>query len=98
MIAAVRHALASGVNWIDTAAVYGLGHSEALVGRAIAGLPESERPYLFTKVGLVWDPTDPQTPPRRTMNPTSVRREVEDSLRRLNVERIDLYQALAGHR
>ncbi|MFE3652555.1 aldo/keto reductase [Streptomyces sp. NPDC059152] len=91
-IAAIRHAVAAGVNWIDTAAVYGLGHSEELVGRALAGLPESERPYVFTKVGLVWDPTDPQAPPRRTMKPTSVRREIEDSLRRLGVGRIDLYQ------
>ncbi|MFI1198536.1 aldo/keto reductase [Streptomyces sp. NPDC020883] len=91
-VAAIRHALTSGVNWIDTAAVYGLGHSETLVGKAIAGLPRSEHPYVFTKVGMVWDPTDPQAPPRSTMQPASVRREVEDSLRRLNVEHIDLYQ------
>ncbi|KUJ65089.1 aldo/keto reductase [Streptomyces albus subsp. albus] len=91
-IAAIRHAVASGVNWIDTAAVYGLGHSEELVGKAIADLPEADRPYVFTKAGLVWDPADPQAAPRRTMEPASVRREVEDSLRRLGVERIDLYQ------
>jgi aryl-alcohol dehydrogenase-like predicted oxidoreductase len=91
-VAAIRHAVASGVNWIDTAAVYGLGHSEELVGRAIAGLPASERPYVFTKVGLVWDPADPTAAPRRIMKPESVRREVEDSLRRLGVEHIDLYQ------
>ncbi|NUR83202.1 MAG: aldo/keto reductase [Nonomuraea sp.] len=91
-IAAIRHAIASGVNWIDTAAVYGLGHSEELVGKAIADLPEADRPYVFTKAGLVWDPSDPQAAPRRIMNPASVRREVEDSLRRLNVDRIDLYQ------
>ncbi|WP_267881429.1 MULTISPECIES: aldo/keto reductase [unclassified Streptomyces] len=59
-VAAIRHALTSGVNWIDTAAVYGLGHSETLVGKAIADLPQSERPYVFTKVGMVWDPTAPR--------------------------------------
>ncbi|MFE0374111.1 aldo/keto reductase [Streptomyces inhibens] len=91
-IAAIRHAVASGVNWIDTAAVYGLGHSEELVGKAIAGLPEAERPYIFTKAGLVWDPDNPQAAPRRIMKPASVRREIEDSLRRLGVDRIDLYQ------
>jgi aryl-alcohol dehydrogenase-like predicted oxidoreductase len=91
-IAAIRHAVGAGVNWIDTAAVYGLGHSEELVGKAIAALPEGERPYVFTKAGLVWDPADPQASPRRIMKPASVRREVEDSLRRLGVERIDLYQ------
>ncbi|MFI9818719.1 aldo/keto reductase [Saccharothrix variisporea] len=91
-IAAIRHALDAGVNWIDTAAVYGLGHSEELVGKAIADLPDADRPYVFTKAGLVWDPADPTAPPRRVMAPASVRREVEDSLRRLRVEHIDLYQ------
>ncbi|MEV0534988.1 aldo/keto reductase [Kitasatospora sp. NPDC050463] len=91
-IAAIRHAIASGVNWIDTAAVYGLGHAEELVGKAVADLPEADRPYLFTKVGLVWDPDNPLAAPRRTMEPAGVRREIEDSLRRLGVERIDLYQ------
>jgi aryl-alcohol dehydrogenase-like predicted oxidoreductase len=91
-VAAIRHAIASGVNWIDTAAVYGLGHSEELVGRAIAGLPAADRPFVFTKAGLVWDPDDPAAAPRRIMRPDSVRREVEDSLRRLNIDHIDLYQ------
>ncbi|MEV0090709.1 aldo/keto reductase [Streptomyces sp. NPDC050738] len=91
-IAAIRHAVESGVNWIDTAAVYGLGHSEELVGKAVAQLPESDRPYLFTKAGLVTDPAHPQAAPRRIMKPASVRRELDDSLRRLGVERIDLYQ------
>ncbi|XVV07340.1 aldo/keto reductase [Actinosynnema sp. CA-248983] len=91
-IAAIRHAVTSGVNWIDTAAVYGLGHSEELVGKAIADLPDADRPYVFTKVGLVWDPADPTAAPRRIMKPASVRRELEDSLRRLRVEHIDLYQ------
>ncbi|MBC2875022.1 MULTISPECIES: aldo/keto reductase [Streptomyces] len=91
-VAAIRHAVASGVNWIDTAAVYGLGHAEELVGKAVAGLPAAERPYLFTKAGLVWDPEHPQAAPRRIMKPASVRRELEDSLRRLGVDHIDLYQ------
>ncbi|MFF4287254.1 aldo/keto reductase [Streptomyces sp. NPDC001633] len=91
-VAAIRHAVAAGVNWIDTAAVYGLGHSEELVGKAVNDLPEAERPYLFTKVGLVWDPDNPQAAPRRIMKPASVRREIEDSLRRLGVDHIDLYQ------
>lgn len=91
-IAAIRHAVDSGVNWIDTAAVYGLGHSEHLVGKAISAYSDADRPYVFTKVGLVWDPENPQGAPIRTMKPASVRRELEDSLRRLGVERVDLYQ------
>lgn len=91
-LAAIRHALESGVNWIDTAPVYGLGHSEELVGQAIAGIPAPDRPYVFTKCGQVWDPADPSGPVRRVMDPDSVRREVEDSLQRLQIDRIDLYQ------
>ncbi|MGW5106703.1 aldo/keto reductase [Nocardia sp. NPDC004123] len=91
-VAAIRHAIASGVNWIDTAAVYGLGHSEELVGKAIAEFPTADKPYVFTKVGLVWDPENPTAAPRRIMKPASVRRELEDSLRRLGVDHIDLYQ------
>jgi aryl-alcohol dehydrogenase-like predicted oxidoreductase len=52
------HAVESGVNWIDTAAVYGLGHSEKVVAAALTGIPEADRPYVFTKGGLVWDPAD----------------------------------------
>jgi aryl-alcohol dehydrogenase-like predicted oxidoreductase len=91
-IAAIRHAVESGVNWIDTAAVYGLGHSEEVVAAALADLPEADRPYVFTKGGLVWDPADRSAAPRRVGAPASVRAEVEASLRRLRVERIDLYQ------
>lgn len=91
-IAAIRHAVEVGVNWIDTAAVYGLGHSEEVVARALADLPAADRPYVFTKCGLVWDEHDRSQPPREVANPTSIRREVEASLRRLRVERIDLYQ------
>ncbi|MBI2615163.1 MAG: aldo/keto reductase [Gemmatimonadetes bacterium] len=90
--AAMRHAVECGVNWIDTAAVYGLGHSEELVGRLLRELPMSQRPYVFTKCGLVWDPRNPMAEPRRVLKPWSIRTECEASLRRLGVERIDLYQ------
>jgi aryl-alcohol dehydrogenase-like predicted oxidoreductase len=62
------------------------------VGEAVAAYSDADRPYVFTKVGLVWNPRDPQGAPIRTMKPASVRRELEDSLRRLGVERVDLYQ------
>jgi aryl-alcohol dehydrogenase-like predicted oxidoreductase len=91
-IAAIRHALARGVNWIDTAAVYGYGHSEEVVGRAIADRPASERPLVFTKCGLRWDEADRMKPPQRVLRPDSIRAECDASLRRLGVERIDLYQ------
>ncbi len=91
-LAAMRRALEVGVNWIDTAAVYGLGHSEELVGRLLRELPPADRPYVFTKCGLVWDDRDRMAEPRRVLKPESIRTEVEASLRRLGVERIDLYQ------
>ena len=91
-VAAIRHAVERGINWVDTAAVYGLGHSEEVVGRALRELPAAERPYVFTKCGLVWDATDRTMRPRRAMAAASVRQEVEASLRRLGVECIDLYQ------
>ena len=91
-IAAIREAVESGVNWIDTAAVYGLGHSEEMVAEALAGFPEADRPYVFTKGGLVWDPAHRSAAPRRVGAPASLRAEVEASLRRLRVDRIDLYQ------
>jgi aryl-alcohol dehydrogenase-like predicted oxidoreductase len=91
-ITAMRHALDLGINWIDTAAVYGLGHSEEIVGRLLRDLPQSERPMIFTKCGLVWDAQSPMSPPRRDLTPASIRRECEASLERLGVERIDLYQ------
>ncbi|WP_326595570.1 aldo/keto reductase [Streptomyces sp. NBC_01803] len=91
-VAAIRRAVALGVNWIDTAAVYGLGHSETVVGRALASLPPDERPYVFTKAGLVWNEAQPLSAPYRIMRPESVRREVDASLRRLGVDHIDLYQ------
>jgi aryl-alcohol dehydrogenase-like predicted oxidoreductase len=91
-IKTMRHALELGVNWIDTAAVYGLGHSEEVVGRLLRDMPNSERPLIFTKCGLVWDEADRMKQPRRVLRPDSIRRECEASLRRLGIERIDLYQ------
>lgn len=91
-IAAIRHAIERGINWIDTAAVYGLGHSEDVVRRALAELPVDQRPLVFTKCGLVWNPNNRQAPPEQVGAPASIRREIEASLKRLGVERIDLYQ------
>jgi aryl-alcohol dehydrogenase-like predicted oxidoreductase len=89
---AIRHAVDGGVNWIDTAAIYGLGHSEEVVGRALAGIPAADRPLVFTKCGLKFDPADRYKPAQRNSQPAFIRAEVELSLRRLGVERIDLYQ------
>jgi aryl-alcohol dehydrogenase-like predicted oxidoreductase len=90
--AAIRYAVAQGINWIDTAAIYGLGHSEEVVGRALADIPAGERPLVFTKCGLIADKARPYDPPMRVLRPESIRREIEGSLQRLGVERIDLYQ------
>lgn len=91
-IAALHRALELGINWIDTAAVYGLGHSEEVVGRFLGTLAPADRPFVFTKCGLTWDPHDRQAMPVRNLRPESIRAECEASLRRLGVERIDLYQ------
>ena len=89
---AMRRAIELGVNWIDTAAVYGLGHSEEVVGRFLRSLARCERPLVFTKCGLIWDERNPMNEPRRVLKPESIRAECESSLRRLGIERIDLYQ------
>jgi aryl-alcohol dehydrogenase-like predicted oxidoreductase len=86
-VAAINRALDQGINWIDTAAVYGLGHSEEIVAKAIKG--RTERPYIFTKCSMVWDEAGNIS---HSLKRESIRREVEDSLRRLQVEAIDLYQ------
>src|SRR5271157_2380553 len=86
-IAAIHHALQAGVNWIDTAAAYGFGRSEEVVGRALEGL--ADRPFLFTKCSLL------EGPGRKVLHSLrrdSVRREAEASLARLGVDAIDLYQ------
>jgi aryl-alcohol dehydrogenase-like predicted oxidoreductase len=92
-IAAIRHAVERhGINWIDTAAVYGLGRSEAVVGEALRRMRPDARPFVFTKCGLIWDDSDPHAFPKRIGRPDSLRYEVESSLRRLGIDRIDLYQ------
>ena len=88
-VAVIRHAVERGLNWIDTAPAYGLGHSETIVGRALAEMPDGERPYVFTKCSLTWDDQGTVT---HTLRPDSIRREIEGSLSRLGLERIDLYQ------
>jgi aryl-alcohol dehydrogenase-like predicted oxidoreductase len=87
-IAAIHKALELGVNWIDTAAVYGLGHSEEVVARALREW-RGKRPYVFTKCVLSWDASRKVTP---NHSAASIRRECEESLRRLQLDGIDLYQ------
>ena len=86
-IAAIHHALELGVNWIDTAAQYGFGHSEEVVGRALTGL--ADPPYVFTKGG---QPEGPGRTTLQVLERDSLRRELEGSLTRLGVPAIDLYQ------
>lgn len=86
-IPAIHAALDHGVNWIDTAALYGLGHSEEMVAHALKG--RTSRPYVFTKCERVWDASGKIG---ACLKAESIRRECEDSLRRLQAEVIDLYQ------
>ncbi len=86
-IEAVQRAIELGINWVDTAAVYGLGHSEELVGQAIRGM--SRKPYVFTKCSMLWNE---QRKIYRSLKADLARRECEASLRRLGVDAIDLYQ------
>jgi aryl-alcohol dehydrogenase-like predicted oxidoreductase len=86
-IAAIHHALEHGINWIDTAAAYGFGRSEQIVGRALEGL--AERPYVFTKCSLL---EGPDRKVAHSLKRDSILREAGDSLRRLGVDAIDLYQ------
>ena len=88
-VGAIRRAVELGVNWVDTAAVYGTGHSEELVARALKNVPEADRPYVFTKCALVWDENREIS---NSLKAASIKRECEDSLRRLGTEVIDLYQ------
>src|SRR6201982_900310 len=87
-VAAIHRALELGVNWIDTAAVYGMGHSEEVVALALRAW-RGPRPYVFTKCGLRWDERGYV---HRNLTADSIRRECEDSLHRLKVDLIDLYQ------
>lgn len=88
-IGAIKQAVDRGINWIDTAPAYGLGHSEEVVARALRGVPADRRPLVFTKCSLVWDDHGTVS---HNLTAASITREVDDSLRRLEVERIDLYQ------
>ncbi len=88
-VRAIQHALEPGVNWIDTAAAYGFGHSETVVGRALQGLPAGSRPYVFTKCSLL---EGPGRTVLHNLKRDSVLAEAEASLRRLQVDAIDLYQ------
>jgi aryl-alcohol dehydrogenase-like predicted oxidoreductase len=89
-IAAIERAVALGINWIDTAPVYGLGHSEEVVGRALSRIGSARRPYVFTKCSLVWNEGEREV--SHSLAPDSLRREVEASLRRLGLDAIDLLQ------
>ena len=84
---AIRGAIEAGMNWIDTAAIYGLGHSEEIVAKALEGM--SKRPYIFTKCERIWNEKGEIG---KSLKEASIRREVEASLRRLKVDVIDLYQ------
>jgi aryl-alcohol dehydrogenase-like predicted oxidoreductase len=84
---AIYEGLESGLNWIDTAAAYGLGYSETIVGRALKNMPG--RAYVFTKCSLVWDESGRIL---HNLQAASIRRELEGSLKRLDIEQIDLYQ------
>jgi aryl-alcohol dehydrogenase-like predicted oxidoreductase len=88
-IAAIHRAVDLGINWIDTAAVYGLGHSEGVVAKAVSEIPRSNRPLVFTKCSLIWDDKRNVS---HSLAPASLQRELENSLRRLNVDAVDLYQ------
>ncbi len=88
-IAAIRRAIDRGVNWIDTAHAYGAGYSESVVGRALDGIPKSERPYVFTKCAQLADANGDTV---ISLEPKSLRNECEGSLQRLRVDAIDLYQ------
>ncbi len=89
-LATLEYAVERGVNWIDTAAVYGLGHAEEVVGQLLHRVPASRRPLVFTKGSLVWDRCSRQI--SHSLAPDSLAREIDDSLRRLQVDTIDLYQ------
>jgi aryl-alcohol dehydrogenase-like predicted oxidoreductase len=87
-LATVRQAIDSGINWIDTAAAYGLGHGENVVSRALREMPRGERPYVIATCSLVWDELGNVS---QSFHPQSIRKEAEGSLRRLGIECFDLY-------
>jgi aryl-alcohol dehydrogenase-like predicted oxidoreductase len=88
----LRYGIEAGINWIDTASTYGLGASETVIGSLLADLPEGDRPYVFTKGGVVWDASNPSAQASSVLKPSVIRAQCEESLRRLGVERLDLYE------
>lgn len=88
-IAAIRRAVERGINWIDTAAIYGFGHAEKIVAQALKDIGGTNRPYVFTKCSIIWDENHNF---RHHMKAESIRKEVEDSLQRLQIDVLDLYQ------
>ena len=88
-VAAIRHSVERGINWIDTAPIYGMGHSEKIVARALKELGPAQRPLVFTKCSIVWD-EDKNV--QHSLKSDSIRKEVEESLRRLEVDVLDLCQ------
>ena len=91
-LATMRRAVELGMNWFDTAGVYGHGHSEEVVGRFLKEVPDDLRPLVFTKCGPTWDEHDHFKPAPSDLSPANIRRQCDDSLRRLGVERLDLLQ------
>ncbi|UCD25486.1 MAG: aldo/keto reductase [Gemmatimonadota bacterium] len=91
-LTAMKHAIDLGINWIDTAPVYGLGHSEEVVGQLLRETPSGDRPLIFTKCGQVWDSADRMKPAQSNLAPASIRAECEASLKRLGIDCVDLLQ------
>ena len=88
----MRRAIELGINWFDTAGVYGHGHSEEVCGRFLREVSDDQRPLVFTKCGPTWEDRDPFKEEPSDLSPANIRRQCEDSLRRLGVERLDLLQ------
>ncbi len=88
----MHRAVELGINWFDTAGVYGHGHSEEVCARFLKEVPDDRRPLVFTKCGPTWDDRDPYKEEPSDLSPANIRRHCEDSLRRLGVERLDLLQ------
>lgn len=91
-VATIRHGVEHGVNWIDTAAIYGMGHAERLVGEAVRAFSDADRPMVFTKGGMRWDKVAPDAAISRQGTRASILDEVDASLERLGLDQIDLYQ------
>ena len=88
-IAAIHRSVERGINWIDTAPIYGMGHSERIVARALSEMGSGQRPLVFTKCSIVWDEAKNVA---HSLKADSVRMEIEESLRRLEVDVLDLVQ------